>query len=85
MQAILDRDRRLLSTLLGAPSTFGALDDLIYGGDVRDVIPWASSVTMAHLRRLEEAGLLSRRPDGRYMTEALAAERYLREIALLPA
>lgn len=85
MQAILDRDRRLLTTLLGAPSTFGALDDLIYGGDVRDVIPWASSVTMAHLRHLEEAGLLSRRPDGRYVTETLAAERYLRGISLLRA
>ena len=39
---------------------------------------------VAHLRRLEEVGLLSRRPDGRYVTEALAAERYLRELSLLP-
>lgn len=79
--AVLDRDRRLLATLLAAPSAFAALDDLIYDADVRGVIPWASSVTVAHLRRLEERGLVSRRPDGLYVTEPIAAERYLKHLA----
>jgi hypothetical protein len=78
---VLDRDRGLLAALLAAPSAFATLDDLIYGADVRGVIPWASSVTVAHLRRLEEQGLVSRRPDGLYLSEPKAAERYLKRIA----
>ncbi len=84
VNAVLGRDRRLLAALLDAPSSFGTLDDLIYGTDVRDVIPWASSVTMAHLRHLEEIGLVSRRPDGLYVTEPLAAERHLRQLPSPP-
>ncbi|CAG0984028.1 Hydroxyacylglutathione hydrolase GloC [Burkholderiales bacterium] len=81
-QAILDRDATLITALLSAPATFAALDDLVYNADVRDAIPWASSVTMAHLRHLEETGVLSRRPDGLYVAERGGASRYLRNLAM---
>ena len=62
--AIIDRERCIVEALRDAPLSFAALDDLIYGAEIRDVIPWASSVTMAHLRHLEAAGEIVRRPDG---------------------
>lgn len=75
--AVLARDERILRELLTGPLKFGRLDDLIYDESVRQVIPWASSVTMAHLRHLEQAGMLYRRPDGFFVAEAIAAARYL--------
>ncbi len=77
---VLDRQRRLLDALRRSPATFAQLDDLIYDAAVRDVIPWASSVTMAHVRDLEHRGVLTRRDDGRYATWPGAAERYLRTL-----
>ncbi len=82
---VQDRDRRILSTLLAEPATFATLDDLIYDAAVRDVIPWASSVTMAHLQRLEQKGLLFRRADGRFVAEPVGAQRYLATLADAPA
>jgi glyoxylase-like metal-dependent hydrolase (beta-lactamase superfamily II) len=79
---VLDRQRRLLDALLRSPATFGELDDLIYDPAVRDVIPWASSVTMAHIRDLEQRGLLTRRDDGRYATWPVAAERDLESLRM---
>lgn len=76
--AVHGRDRRILATLLGGPAPFGKLDELVYDAAVREVIPWASSVTMAHLRHLEEQGVVYRRSDGFYVAERAAAERYLR-------
>ncbi|MGO9772659.1 MAG: MBL fold metallo-hydrolase [Roseiarcus sp.] len=80
-RAILDRDKMLLGALLAGPKSFGELDDVICDDAVRDVIPWASSVTMAHLARLDQIGVASRLDDGRYFAEPIAAERHLREIA----
>lgn len=74
---ILERDRLILDALLGGPRTFAALDDLIYDKVVREVIPWASSVTMAHLARLEQSGLVSRLADGTYAAEPIATGRHL--------
>lgn len=74
------RDRRILAELLSGAAPFGKLDDLTYDATVRQVIPWASSVTMAHLRRLDEQGVIYRRSDGVYVTERAAAERYLRAL-----
>lgn len=79
---ILERDRLLLAALLGGAKSFAALDDLIYDAAVRAVIPWASSVTMAHLSRLNQTGLVSRKPDGVYIAEPIAAERYLDKLRL---
>ncbi len=78
--AVHDRDRRILAAVLAGPALFGKLDDLVYDAAVREVIPWASSVTMAHLRHLEEQGVIYRRPDGLYVTERAAAERYLHSL-----
>lgn len=77
---VLARQRRVLEALSRSPATFGQLDDLIYDAAVRDIIPWASSVTMAHLRDLEQRGLLTRRDDGRYATWREAAEPYLESL-----
>lgn len=71
--AVHDRDRRLLAELRAGPASFARLDDLVYDAAVRAVIPWASSVTFAHLRHLEEAGVVRRRADGLYVAEASAA------------
>ena len=77
---VRERDRRILAETLQGPAPFGKLDDLVYNAAVRGVIPWASSVTMAHLRRLEEQGVVYRRSDGLYVTERGAAERYLKSL-----
>lgn len=77
MATVHDRERRILETLLVAPAPFAQLDALVYDAIVREVIPWASSVTMAHLRRFEESGIVYRRPDGFYVSDEAVAERYL--------
>lgn len=77
IDAVVARDERILRELISGSAQFGRLDDLVYDGAVRQVIPWASSVTMAHLRHLEQAGLLYRRPDGFYVAETIAAARHL--------
>jgi glyoxylase-like metal-dependent hydrolase (beta-lactamase superfamily II) len=77
---ILDRDKMLLGALLAGPKSFRELDDVICDDAVRDVIPWASSVTMAHLARLDQIGVASRLDNGRYIAEPIACERHLREI-----
>lgn len=82
--AIVDRERRIVETIVTAPATFAALDDLVYPAEVRDVIPWASAVTMAHLRRLEGAGVVDRGPDGRYAAEPAAARRHLARLGSSP-
>lgn len=79
-RVILDRDKMLLGALLAGPKSFGELDDVICDDAVRDVIPWASSVTMAHLARLDQIGVASRLDNGRYIAEPIGAERHLREI-----
>lgn len=82
--AIVDRERRIVETLVAAPATFAALDDLVYPSEVRDVIPWASAVTVAHLDRLRGAGVVARRPDGRYAAEPSAARRHLERLGPSP-
>lgn len=82
VRMILERDLQLLGALLSGAKSFGNLDDLIYDSSVREVIPWASSVTMAHLDHLEQVGLLSRLDNGLYLTEPIAAERYLRKLRI---
>lgn len=79
-RTILDRDKALLGALLTGPKSFGDLDDIICDDAVRDVIPWASSVTMAHLVHLDQIGVASRLNDGRYVVEPIAAERHLRQM-----
>lgn len=79
-RVILDRDKMLLGALLAGSKSFGELDDVICDDAVRDVIPWASSVTMAHLARLDQIGVASRLDNGRYIAEPIGAERHLREI-----
>lgn len=80
-RTILDRDKALLGALLAGPKSFGELDDVICDDAVREVIPWATSVTMAHLARLDQIGVASRLDDGQYVAEPIAAKRHLREIA----
>lgn len=80
VQAVHGRDRRILDALLRGPATFAALDDLVYDAAVREVIPWASSVTLAHLKHLEEIGAVARRPDMRYVADPVAADRHLRAL-----
>lgn len=80
VRIVHERDRRILETLATGPATFAQLDDLVYDAAVRQVIPWASSVTMAHLRHLEEAGVVLRRADARYVADATAARDYLRRL-----
>lgn len=79
-RTILQRELDLLDALRAGAKPFPELDDLIYEAAVRAVIPWASSVTVAHLQRLERMGLVSRRDDGLYLTEPLAAERHARTL-----
>ena len=80
VRIVRGRDRRILSAVLAGPASFALLDDLVYDATVREVIPWASSVTMAHVRHLEECGTLFRRADRLYVADAAAAERYLRTL-----
>jgi len=80
VRMVHERDRRILATLALGPATFAQLDDLVYEAAVRQVIPWASSVTVAHLRHLEEAGVVLRRADGCYVADAIAARGYLRQL-----
>lgn len=77
IDAVHRRNRRIIEQLLEAPAAFATLDDLVYSAEVRAVIPWASSVTMAHLQHLEAAGLVRRSSGSAYLTEPLAAARYL--------
>lgn len=72
-----ERSHAIVRRLLQGTAMFAELDDLVYTADVRAVIPWASSVTMAHLRYLETAGLVRRDAAGRFLTESAAATRYL--------
>ncbi|MFO1304504.1 MAG: MBL fold metallo-hydrolase [Burkholderiales bacterium] len=78
LAAVEDRERRIVERMLEAPASFAELDDLVYDAVVRSVIPWASSVTMAHLRALEARGIVSRRADGKFVAEPVAADRTLR-------
>lgn len=80
VRMVHERDRRLLAALAAGPATFAQLDDLVYEAAVRQVIPWASSVTVAHLRHLEEAGVVLRRGDGCYVADAAAARHHLRNL-----
>lgn len=79
---VLERDRQILTALLSGAKTFAFLDNLVYEEAVRAVIPWASSVTMAHLIRLNQTGLVSRLENGLFLTEPIAAERYLRTLQI---
>lgn len=65
--AIQDRDRKILAAVLSGPKSFRDLDELVYDEVGRKVIPWASSVTMAHLCRFDETGVVHRRADGLYV------------------
>lgn len=76
MRAIFDRDLRLVDSLLQTGRSFIDLDDLVYPQEMRDVIPWASSVTGAHLSRLARLGVISRLPDGRYIAEPVVGGQY---------
>jgi len=78
---ICERDARLVEAVADAPRSFAELDDVIYDVTVRQVIPWASSVTMAHINHLEQVGVLSRRADGRYVSDKAVGDRYLRRLA----
>ena len=59
-------------SVLAGPKSFGALDDVICDDALRDVIPWASSVTMAHLAHFDRIGVASRLDDGLYIPESSA-------------
>jgi glyoxylase-like metal-dependent hydrolase (beta-lactamase superfamily II) len=82
---IADRSRRLLARLLEGPAPFAELDDLVYDAAVRDVIPWASSVTDAHLCELQREGVVAARGDGSYVAEPVAAARCVEALGMLPA
>ncbi|MCC6867838.1 MAG: MBL fold metallo-hydrolase [Burkholderiales bacterium] len=77
MATVHERGRRILEEVLSAPASFAQLDARVYDAVVREVIPWASSVTMAHLRHFEELGIVYRRPDALYVVDEALADRHL--------
>ncbi len=79
---ISEREKQLLAALIAGPKSFAALDNLIYAKSVREAIPWASSVTVAHLSRLYQIGLVSKLENGLYIAEPIAAERHLRKMEI---